>query len=910
MYSTLLKQVKIFCEHLGVTYLHCRVIGDGKKNRKINLSPENCAAIKLKPTENAYFLPQQTVGYTDNQVTGIFTLFIDIDTEPIDRNYKIEPNFLSIRSDQKAAQIFWFLDEPLTRPQFDFCIKKLIKKYDSDPKVTNPARLMRLCGLNRGTKHKDAIYKIDPNLFYNFTQPRQEKLTKEDLALLIDCNVSDILNATPDNILITINKPTIPTTLEYITDQVEEDYSIECNEFFNLFGRRQRGTGTSTELFAFACRLLRENKSLEGMIKYAKKKGKSLDILGLDGQPLFDKVKDWEHVIRSSREAEQKRKKSRSASFDWLAYKYPLLATQKESLLNSYFYPKEDRFYEIVDDFYGESPKKFTSYKITTFNTRYKRFFSYLDEKQKEKFALPSEVFLDKNNSNVFLEMSGFCYCPHKEIVHENKLNNWQRPKYDPDLEKKGTIDPFVNHVKKLLGNQTTEKDGMLDDLFLDYIAYTYCSEQPANFHWIIRSSAKGVGKSTLAAWIIAPIFGRKNVTIMSSEHLEDAFTSFEQSEIVIVEELGGDLFKKLKPIMSSPRISVRKMRKEAETIERTFVFIFFTNEAIPIVIEQGDRRILYTDIDAKPAETGYMVKLKAWADKPENIAAAANYLKTRYQNMSSERRERMLGSAPSTAIKDLIVYSGLSGRLQNLCDIIPAIAFGDDEQFVYYNDIPLEYYSSEQGKEDLLRNVIKNDMEKLGYVYLRRGKAKPEHFKIVTKAKPKGQRCIIFIKSNYYNNFMKDEENNWKFILNTMKKKFDPDYKEPIQVDSIIRPNEVDLEFENKELHNFVAMQKSSWISQEEPKKLQPEPKSPIAPDPVKKTYQKIIKKSQPTVNNILLSPEDPNFFNQFFNNKTLSINNFVEYCKENNPVLTLKDTSDLIKLREAQAFKREITE
>jgi hypothetical protein len=107
MYSTLLKQVKIFCEHLGVTYLHCRVIGDGKKNRKINLSPENCAEIKLKPTENAYFLPQQTVGYTDNQVTGIFTLFIDIDTEPIDRNYKIEPNFLSIRSDQKAAQIFW-----------------------------------------------------------------------------------------------------------------------------------------------------------------------------------------------------------------------------------------------------------------------------------------------------------------------------------------------------------------------------------------------------------------------------------------------------------------------------------------------------------------------------------------------------------------------------------------------------------------------------------------------------------------------------------------------------------------------------------------------------------------------------------------------------------------------------------
>ena len=720
-FSYFSQQVKFFCEHLDTKNLRCKALSD-RGARDFLVTPTSVLP-QVTPSENIYFLPQISNGYKDSDITGLVTLFIDIDTPPIHREFTVEPNCTVTRSDGDAMQAFWFLDTPLTKNQFEFCITKLIKKYNGDVAVKNPARLMRLAGLTRGRKAKDAALGLPDNLIYKFDALRIKKLTLKDVALLIGCTVEQIakaeLKTESFSSMVNINLTQDDDGSYGYCSGDFDDYSVEIKKYFEQFGNRKKGSGSTQALFAFSCELEEKGKSLAGLRGYALEHHIDLDIKTPSGESLFDEVKDWQHNMKSAKNRVLAKSKDKLALFrEKISNKYDETKIIEEKLINLYFCPAVDKFYQIEPDRYGEYPYAYQEYTRTAINEKYAEFFKYTynDGKGnlKEKKDKPSAVLLHDSHKPIFPDIKGTCYLPHRGMLYKGHLNRWQRPKYS---QRMGDYRPFVESVKHLLANHRTEDGQCLDELFLDYIAFTFCSQEPANFHWIIRTANHGVGKSLLTDWFFKPVFGSTNVLHISKEHLDDKFTSFDEKELVVVEELDGDLYKKLKPVMAQASVSVRKMRQEAKTVERTFSFICFTNEAIPIKLERNDRRILFVDSNAETLPPIHYTKLKKWKENPDNIAALAKFLTDRYKSMSTERKERMLGHAPYTSAKGMLSYNSVSARIQSISHTVEEFRFGDKKQFVRLEDMPRSLYRGSNFDGDHLRNAMHNDLVHAGFI-------------------------------------------------------------------------------------------------------------------------------------------------------------------------------------------------
>jgi hypothetical protein len=182
------------------------------------------------------------------------------------------------------------------------------------------------------------------------------------------------------------------------------------------------------------------------------------------------------------------------------------------------------------------------------------------------------------------------------------------------DWQGSKTVEMVKGHIAHLLPDESEQQ------LVINYLAHNV--QHPGKkIQWaIILQGVQGDGKSFFAE-LMAKLLGSTNCRTISVESLDEKFTAWaEGSCMVFIEELKLDNYRKyetlnkLKPYITNPTVSVRKMRTDAYEAVNTTNYFALTNFKDALPIDDNDRRYCVLFSQWQSAET-----LNAWKDKNHN---------------------------------------------------------------------------------------------------------------------------------------------------------------------------------------------------------------------------------------------------------------------------------------------------
>ncbi len=168
-----------------------------------------------------------------------------------------------------------------------------------------------------------------------------------------------------------------------------------------------------------------------------------------------------------------------------------------------------------------------------------------------------------------------------------------------PEVEY-GETQVFENHIpftykllKQILGNGTTEVEH-----FINWLAYIYQNKRKTMTAWIF-TGVPGTGKGLFVHKILKPLFGEAQVPMRALENIEEQYNLYMRTALFLVVDefrMGdsgniGRMADKLKHQITEPTLTVRAMRTNQVELPSYCNFIFLTNRADAVKIEDGDRR-------------------------------------------------------------------------------------------------------------------------------------------------------------------------------------------------------------------------------------------------------------------------------------------------------------------------------
>jgi len=259
-------------------------------------------------------------------------------------------------------------------------------------------------------------------------------------------------------------------------------------------------------------------------------------------------------------------------------------------------------------------------------------------------------------------------------------LNLWQEPQVvarhaHPVTAKE--IKPWLDHVEFILETQAEA------DRFIRWCACVVQlpKEKPA-WHWLILS-CPGLGKDTMAAPLRVAV-GEKNCKEIEIHQISGDFNDVCESKLWIVSETvqskaDARLFwNRFKPLLAKPPEMVRINRKHIEPyqIPNRGAAIMFSNDLVPIFLEQEDRRLhVLNQRHLVPQPKSYYTDLWKWL-KAGGAEAVAVYLHT-YPLLDADRLDFVGGTAPMTPDKIGLIQQNLDPALSALEDLIDDVRTG-----------------------------------------------------------------------------------------------------------------------------------------------------------------------------------------------------------------------------------------
>jgi hypothetical protein len=147
--------------------------------------------------------------------------------------------------------------------------------------------------------------------------------------------------------------------------------------------------------------------------------------------------------------------------------------------------------------------------------------------------------------------------------------------------------------IKHVLG------DGEIEfEHFVNWLAYIYQEKQKSMTAWIF-TGVPGTGKGVLVQKVLKPLFGEQQVPMRSLENIEEQFNLYMRTALFLVVDefrMGdsgniGKMADKLKHQITEPTLTIRAMRTNQIELPSFCNFIFLTNRADAVRIEEGDRR-------------------------------------------------------------------------------------------------------------------------------------------------------------------------------------------------------------------------------------------------------------------------------------------------------------------------------
>ena len=151
----------------------------------------------------------------------------------------------------------------------------------------------------------------------------------------------------------------------------------------------------------------------------------------------------------------------------------------------------------------------------------------------------------------------------------------------------------IYNIIKHILGNGPTEVEH-----FINWLAYIYQNKRKTMTAWIF-TGVPGTGKGLFVHKILKPLFGEQQAPMRSLEHIEEHFNLYMRTALfLVVDEFRmaasgniGKMADKLKHQITEPNLTIRAMRANQIELPSYCNFIFLTNRADAVKIEEGDRR-------------------------------------------------------------------------------------------------------------------------------------------------------------------------------------------------------------------------------------------------------------------------------------------------------------------------------
>ena len=154
-------------------------------------------------------------------------------------------------------------------------------------------------------------------------------------------------------------------------------------------------------------------------------------------------------------------------------------------------------------------------------------------------------------------------------------------------------IPNIMTLMKHILGNGVTEVEH-----FVNWLAYIYQNKRKTMTAWIF-TGVPGTGKGLFIHKVLKPLFGEQQVPMRSLENIEEQFNLYMRTALFLVVDefrMGdsgntGRMADKLKHQVTEPTLTIRAMRTNQIELPSFCNFIFLTNRADAVKIEEGDRR-------------------------------------------------------------------------------------------------------------------------------------------------------------------------------------------------------------------------------------------------------------------------------------------------------------------------------
>ena len=182
------------------------------------------------------------------------------------------------------------------------------------------------------------------------------------------------------------------------------------------------------------------------------------------------------------------------------------------------------------------------------------------------------------------------------------------------DHRKGKIVDMVKRHIAHLLPDEREQR------IVIDFLAHNV--QFPGRkLQWaIVLQGVQGDGKSFLAE-MMKFVLGQSNCRSISAESLDEKYTPWAENNVMVfIEELKLDNYRKyetmnkLKPFITNPTVSIRRMREDIYEAINTSNYFALTNFKDALPIDVNDRRycVLFSQWQSKE-------KLEAWmAENPD----------------------------------------------------------------------------------------------------------------------------------------------------------------------------------------------------------------------------------------------------------------------------------------------------
>lgn len=161
---------------------------------------------------------------------------------------------------------------------------------------------------------------------------------------------------------------------------------------------------------------------------------------------------------------------------------------------------------------------------------------------------------------------------------------------------------------------------------FINWLSYIFSNLNKARTSWVFTGT-QGSGKNLFFDHIIKPLFGQKQTMVVDDARLQSDFNGFMMNKLFIAfNEVANDdtstkrsVKSKIKFLITDEKIIINEKHVKNFEIDNFTNIMFFSNEAIPILIETEDRRF-------NVVETGGKLKMvKSFGADAEGFISSLN---------------------------------------------------------------------------------------------------------------------------------------------------------------------------------------------------------------------------------------------------------------------------------------------